>query len=55
MYKNDRPVGKFLSFHENDATADDEPADETDGKRIWEEKDVANLLSDLSHFEKKQK
>jgi hypothetical protein len=34
----------------------DEDASEEDGQaRTWNEKDVANLLHDLTHFDKKQK
>jgi hypothetical protein len=29
--------------------------EDADTSRVWDEKEVADLLSDLSHFEKKKK
>ncbi len=54
-YKNGNLTGKFLSFREDGTHADEDSGEDEDSKRIWEDKDIGNLLHDLSHFDKKQK
>jgi len=46
-------VGKFYSFNPEDekSAATGSETDDT----LWEEKDIANLLKDLSHFDKNNK
>ena len=54
-YKNGNLAGKFLAFREDGTHADDDTGEDEDSKRTWEDKDIGNLLHDLSHFDKKQK
>ena len=54
-YKNGNLVGKFLSFNEDGSAASGTNSDYSDNTGIWEEKDVADLLQDLKHFDKKHK
>ena len=54
-YKNGKLVGRFLSFTEDGASLAEEVSDEEGSRRAWDEKEVAGLLHDLAHFDKKQK
>jgi hypothetical protein len=54
-YKNGNLTGKFLTFREDGTHADEEAGEDDDSKRTWTDKDIGNLLHDLSHFDKKQK
>ena len=54
-YKNGNIVGKFLSFNEDGSAASGTSFDDSDNTGIWEEKDVADLLQDLKHFDQKNK
>jgi hypothetical protein len=47
-------VGKFLAFEEEISGSREIIGGESDTE-IWDEKDVANLLEELKHFDKKQK
>ena len=47
--------GKFLAFNENGSATSGENPDYSDSEGIWEEKDVADLLQDLKHFDQKNK
>nr|HPN87417.1 hypothetical protein [Smithella sp.] len=53
-YKNGNCVGKFLAFEEEISGSGETNGSESDTE-IWDEKDVANLLEELKHFDKKQK
>jgi len=55
VYKNGNLTGKFLTFNEDGSQADKDGSDEDGSARTWDEKDVADLLHDLSHFDKKKK
>ena len=54
-YKNGNLVSKFLAFNENGSAASGENSNYSDNDGIWEEKDVADLLQDLKHFDQKNK
>jgi hypothetical protein len=48
-------VGEFLVFTETSIEAQIMDSEENGSSRIWEEKDVADLLGDLKYFDEKQK
>src|SRR4030066_117377 len=53
FYKNGNIIGKFFSFNKNESDINESSTEGSEG--IWEEKDVADLLKDLAHFDKKDK
>ena len=54
-YKNGNCLGKFLVFNEDGSQPSETDNDDNEGSGIWEEKDIANLLDNLKHFDEKQK
>ncbi len=55
VYKNGNLSGKFLTFNEDGTQSDADASEEDSSASAWEEKDIANLLHDLSHFDRKKK